>query len=88
VSTMNYGRHASARRDPLVVGLKFDAKLVVEDTQIAVAIARNRLRPNRLYFLCHYADISAVAVVVAKAIVAEAVGKIAKQSDVMLEPDV
>ena len=85
---MGNGRHVRARRDPMLVGLEFDAKLLVIDPQIAVLTARNRFWCNGLHFLRHHADIGALAAVVAEAIVAEAVVEMAKQDDVMLERDV
>src|SRR6476646_2757013 len=85
---MGNGRHVRARRNPMLVGLEFDAKLLVIDPQVTVLAARNRFRCNGLHFLRHHADIGALAAVVAEAIVAEAVVEMAKQDDVVLERDV
>src|SRR5215467_11884275 len=73
-------RHPGTRRNPVLVGLEFDAEPVVEDAQGAVAIMHHLLR--------HHADVGAVAAVVAEAIVAEPVGKMAEQNDIVLERDV
>src|SRR5262245_22369625 len=48
----------------------------------------HRLRHDSLHLLRHHADIGAVAAVVAEAIVAEPVGQMAEQNDIVLERDV
>lgn len=85
---MDIGRHASARRDPLFVGLELDAELVVEDPQIAVAATDDGVGHHLLHFLRHYADVGAVAAVIAEAIIAKAVGEMAEEDDIMLQRDV
>src|SRR5690349_13112725 len=72
----------------MLVGLEFDAKLLVIDPQIAVLAAHNGVRCNGLHFLRHHADIGALAAVVAEPVVPQAVVEMAKQDDVMLERDV
>src|SRR5262245_13209543 len=72
----------------MLVGLKLDPELFVEDSQIAVAAAHNGAGHDRLHLLRHHADIGPVAAVVAEAIIAEAVVEMAEQNDVMLEHDV
>ena len=76
------------RRDPLVVCLELHAKFVIEDPQVAVAAAHDRLRHDRLHFLRHHADIGLVATAVAEAIKAEAIVELTEQSDVMLERNI
>src|SRR5689334_10523609 len=72
----------------MLVGLEFDAKLLVIDPQIAVLAAHNGVRCYGLHFLRHHADIGARAAVVAEPVVPQAVVEMAKQDDVMLERDV
>ena len=81
-------RQARTRRKPVFVGLEFDADLVVMDTQVTVAITRYRLRRDLLHLLRDDADVGAIAAIVAEAIVAKTVGKMAKQRDVVLDCDV
>src|SRR5215475_16218705 len=82
------GRNPCARRQPLLVGLELDAEPVIEDPQIAVATAHDRVRHDRLHLLRHHADIGLVAAVVAEAIEAEAVVEMAEQRDVVLERNI
>ena len=84
----NGNRHPSARRDPLLVSLELDAEPVVEDPQISVLITHNRLWHDHLHFLRHHPDIGAIAAVITETIVADAVGEMAKQNDVVLERDI
>jgi hypothetical protein len=72
----------------LLVGLKLDAELVVEDSQIAILPARDRFRRNGLHFLCDNANIGALAAVIAEAIKAKAVGKMAEENDIVLKRDI
>src|SRR6185503_14414028 len=76
------------RGKPLVVGVEWQAKLVVVDTQVAVVTADDSIRPHGLNFLRHYADITLVAAVVAEAIEAEAIVEMPEQDDMVLERDV
>src|SRR5215813_739430 len=85
---MHNGRNPRASRQPLFVGLELDAKLVVEDPQIAVAAAHDRFRHHVLHLLRHHADIGPATAVVAETIEAEAVVKMAEQRDVVLERDI
>src|SRR4029078_70415 len=73
---------------PLVVGLEWQPKLFVVDTQVAVVTADDSIRPHGLNFLRHYADITLVAAVVAEAIEAEAIVEMPEQDDMVLERDV
>src|SRR5215510_13135333 len=70
----------------MLVGLKLDPELFVEDSQIAVAAAHNGAGHDRLHLLRHHADIGPVAAVVAEAIIAEAVVEMAEQHDVSSPP--
>src|SRR5450631_3164529 len=88
VQGLVYSRNPRARCDPVVVGLEGQAKLVVEDPQIAVPTADNRLRHDRLHFLRYDADIGFVAAIVAEAIEPEPVVEATEESDVVLEPDI
>src|SRR5262252_8438426 len=74
--------------DPLVVGFELHPELVVEDSQIAVAATYDRIRPDRLYFLRHHADIGLVAAVIDKAIESKAIIEMTEQGDVVLECDI
>jgi hypothetical protein len=80
--------HPRTRRDPLLIGLEPDAKPVIEDAECSVAIVHDRLRHHGLHFLRHHADIGPITAVVAEAIVAEAIGKMTEQDDIVLERDV
>src|SRR5262245_16849405 len=82
------GRKPRARSEPLLVGLEFHAELVVEDSQVAVAAAHDRVRHDGPHLLRHDADIGAVAAVVGEAIEAEAVVEMAEQDDVVLERNI
>src|SRR5439155_8965489 len=79
------GRDFCARGEPLVVALELQSEPVIEDLQVAVAAAGDRLRHDRQNFLRHDTDVGLVAAVVAEAIEAEAVVEMAKQRDVVLE---
>jgi len=81
-------RHTGTRRNPMLVGLELDAEPVVKDAQCTIAITHHRLRHDSLHFLRDHADIGTVAAVVAKAIIAEAIGKMTEQGDIVLERDV
>ena len=72
----------------MIVGLEGYAELVVKDSQIAVSIARNRLRHDRLHFLCDHPDIGFIAAVVIEAIETKTVVEVAEQDEVVLEPDI
>jgi len=72
----------------MFVSLEFDADLVVVDTQVTVAVTNDCLRHHLLHLLGHDAHIGAMAAVVAEAIVAETVGQMAKQDDVVFDRDV
>lgn len=62
----------------MLVGLEFNAKFVVEDPQIAGFIANGRSRLYLLDFLGDYANVRAIAAVVAKLVIAKAIGEMAK----------
>jgi 1-aminocyclopropane-1-carboxylate deaminase/D-cysteine desulfhydrase-like pyridoxal-dependent ACC family enzyme len=72
----------------MFVSLEFDADLVVVDTQVTVAVTNDCLRHHLLHLLRHDAHIGAMAAVIAEAIVAKAVGEMAKQDDVVFDRDV
>jgi hypothetical protein len=74
--------------NPLLVGLKLDAHLVVEDPQVAILTPGDCIRLNRLHILRHNTDISFVAAVIAEAIEANAVGKVTEKNNIVLECDV
>src|SRR6516164_6824825 len=71
-SVCECGRNAHARCDPGVVGFELQTEPVVEDPQVSVPPASNRVRPDRLHLLRHHADIDLVATVVGEAIEADA----------------
>src|SRR5689334_8499869 len=81
-------RYRGTRRNPMLVGLELDAEPVVKDAQCTIAITHHRLRHDSLHFLRHHADIGTVAAVVAEAIIAETIGKMTEQDDIVLERDV
>ena len=64
----------------MVVGLELQPELVVEDPQVSIAAAHDRLRHDRLHFLRHHADIGLVAAVVAEAIEAKAIVETAESA--------
>src|SRR5438128_2499008 len=55
-----------ARGEPVTVAAESQAEPVVVNAQIAVAAARHRIRPHRLYFLRHHADPGARAAEIAE----------------------
>src|SRR5262249_50675762 len=77
--------HLRARCEPLVVGLKLQPELVVEDLEVAVSVAHDCFRHDHLHFLRHDADISLLAAVVAEAIETKAVLEMAEKDDVVLK---
>ena len=80
--------HAGARRHPLFVSLELDAKLLIEDPEISIPVAHDRLRHHLLHFLRNHADISAIAAIIAEAIETNSVVEPAERNDVVLEHDV
>src|SRR5215831_11308704 len=76
------------RRNPGVIGLERQTKLVVEDSEVTVAAAHDRLRHERSHFLRHDADIGCVAAVVSKAIEAKPIVDAPEQHDVVLKAHV
>src|SRR6185437_17160083 len=81
-------RHMAARRHPLLVGLELDPEPIVEDPQVAIGTADNRVWHHRLYLLSNHTDISSVTSIVREAIQADAIGKMPKKNDVVLERDI
>src|SRR5262249_1246742 len=77
-----------ARCEPLVVGLKLQPELVVEDLKVAVSAAYDGLRHDRLHFLRDDADVDLLAAVVAEPIETKAVLEMAEKGDVVLEHDI
>ena len=63
----------SARRDPVVVSLKFQPDLVEKDPQVAVPTAHDRLRDNPLHLLRDNSDIGFFGSIIHEAIEAKAV---------------
>jgi hypothetical protein len=88
VRNRNADWHLRASGNPLLVSLKLDAYLVVEDPQIAILALRDCVRLNPLHILRHNTDIGFVAAIVAEAIEANAVGKMTEKNDIVLECDV
>lgn len=72
----------------MLVSLKLDSDLFVIDAQVSIAVANDRLRHHLLHFLGNHADIGTIAAVITEAIVAEAVGEMAEQDDVVFDHDV
>src|ERR1700761_4476967 len=64
------------------------SELFVKNPQIAVAIASDGIRPQGADFLRDDSDVSFLAAVIGKAVVAEAVVEPAEQHDIMLQPDI
>src|SRR5262249_16581865 len=60
------GLNLRAGFEPLLVGLEFQAELVVVDPQIAVAADRGRIGPNSHHFLGQHAAINLVAALLAR----------------------
>ena len=81
-------RDAGSCRDPLIVCLEAQAKLLVRDTEIAIAATDNRRWPDCLYLLRHDADIGRAAAIVSEAIEAKTIVEMTQKNDVMLEPDI
>jgi hypothetical protein len=73
---------------PLIIGLKLNAKPIVEHTQVSVRPPSDGIGFNGLHFLRNHADISLVASVVAETIKANAIGQTAKQNNIVLEGDI
>jgi len=81
-------RHSCTGSDPLLVGLERHAELAVEHAQIPIPATHDSIRGDRLNFLSNDADIGFAAAVIAEAVEAEAVIKVAEQRYVVLERDV
>ena len=81
-------RDSRSRRNPLIVRLHVQPELVVVDAQVAVLVADDCRRHDRLYFLRKDADIGFVAAIVAEPVEAEAIVEMTEEDDVMLEPDI
>jgi hypothetical protein len=88
VRNRNADWHLRARRNPLLVSLKLDAYLVVEDPQVAILPPRHCVRLNQLHILRHHADVGSVAAVIAEAIKADTVAEMTEKNDVVLDRDV
>jgi hypothetical protein len=72
----------------VVVCLECQAKFVVEDPQIAVLVAHDSLRYDRLQFLRQYADVCLVAAVISETIEANSIIEAAEKRDVVLNPQI
>src|SRR5882757_858527 len=78
----------SAARKPIVIGAERQSEFLVVDPQVAVATTCHCIRHHALHLLRHYADIGLAAAKIAEAVIAETVGEMAEQDDVMLQRDV
>src|SRR6266699_3821583 len=81
-------RDLCAACKPAAIGTKLQPELLVVDPQVTVAAARHRVRHHALHLLRHHADIGLLAAEIAEAVIAEAVGEIAEQDDIVLQCDV
>jgi hypothetical protein len=88
VRNRNADWHLRARGNPLLVSLKLDAYLVVEDPQVAILPPRHCVRLNHLHILRHHADVGSIAAVIAEAIKADTVAEMTEKNDVVLDRDV
>src|SRR6266403_4874240 len=77
-----------AASKPVAVAAELQPKLLVVDPQVTVAAACHGFRHHTFHFLRDDADINLVAAEIAKAIVAEAIGEVAEQDDVVRQRDV
>ncbi len=82
------GRNVCARSQPAVITLEFQPKPPIKDAQITVPPALDRIGSELQHLLGDDADVGLVAAVIAEAIEAEPVAKVAEQHHVVLEPDV
>src|SRR5258708_17547291 len=73
---------------PVAVAAELQPELLVVDPQVTVAAAGHGFRHHTFHFLRDDAGINLVAAEIAKAIVAEAIGEVAEQDDVVLQRDV
>jgi hypothetical protein len=76
------------RSDPLVISLKFQANLIVKDSQITVPAARDRIGHNRLHLLSDNPDVGSFAAIINEAIEAKAVVEMPEQGDTVLKPKI
>src|SRR6188472_2061076 len=81
-------RDVRALAKPAIVGLEAHAQPVVVHAQDARRVAADRIRPDDLHLLCHYADIGLVTPVVCEAIEAKPVVELPEVGDVVLHGDV
>jgi hypothetical protein len=88
VRNRNADWHLCARGNPLLVSLKLDAYLVVEDPQVAILPPRHCVRLNQLHILRHHADVSSIAAVIAEAIKANTIAEMTEKNDIVLDRDV
>jgi hypothetical protein len=88
VRNRNADWHLRARGNPLLVSLKLDAYLVVEDPQVAILPPRHCVRLNQLHILRHHADVSSIAAVIAEAIKANTIAEMTEKNDIVLDRDV
>src|SRR5579864_93022 len=82
------GWRPRARCDPPIVGLELHTKLAIEDPQIAIAIAADCLRHDRLHLLRDHADIGFAATYITEAIEAKAVIEMAEKDDVVFKREI
>src|SRR5258706_9684459 len=77
-----------AASKPVAVAAELQPELLVVDPQVTVAAAGHGFQHHTFHFLRDDAGINLVAAEIAKAIVAEAIGEVAEQDDVVLQRDV
>ena len=70
------------------IGLELQPESLIQDPQVAVLTADDRLGHHGLDLLRHYADVNFLAAIVSEAVEAKPVVEPAKQHDVVLEPDI
>src|SRR6185369_2812079 len=87
-SWRHLGRILCAARKPILIAAERYSELFIVDAQVAVAATHHRIRHHGLYLLRDHADIRLLAANVAETVVAEAVGEMAEQDDVVLQRDV
>src|SRR6185369_3867188 len=73
---------------PVAVAAELQPELLVVDPQVTVAAAGHGFRHHTFHFLRDDADVNLVAAEIAEAVVAEAIGEVAEQDDVVLQRDV
>jgi hypothetical protein len=70
------------------IGLELQPESLIQDPQVAVLTADDRLGHHGLDLLRHHADVNLPTAIVSEAVEAKPVVEPAEQHDVVLEPDV